>query len=47
MPAPPFGLTFRQERFCHAYLRLANAAEAAVEAGYAEPSARNPAHRLL
>jgi len=44
MPKPRFALTFRQERFCHAYLRLANAA---VEAGYAERSARNQAYRLL
>lgn len=41
MPKARFVLTFRQERFCHAYLRLANAAAAAVEAGYAEYSARN------
>ena len=42
-----YGLTFRQERFCHAFLRCANAAAAAVEAGYAERSARNQAYRLL
>jgi len=47
MPKPAYGLTFRQERFCHFYLRCANAAEAAVEAGYAERSARNQAYRLL
>ena len=40
-------LTFRQERFCHAYVRCGNAAQAAVEAGYAEASARNQAYRLL
>ena len=42
-----YGLTFRQERFCHAYLRCANAAQAAAEAGYSEHSARNQAYRLL
>jgi hypothetical protein len=40
-------LTFRQARFCHAYLRCANATQAAVEAGYSEASARNQAYRLL
>jgi len=47
MPNLAYGLTFRQERFCHAFLRLANAAEAAREAGYSERSARKQACRLL
>lgn len=47
MPKPPRRLTFRQERFCLAYLRYNNATKAAIEAGYSERSARNQAYRML
>ena len=40
-------LTARQERFCRAFVDLANGAYAAREAGYAPGSARQQGNRLL
>jgi len=40
-------LTARQERFCHAFVNYANAADAARVAGYAPASARKQGSRLL
>lgn len=40
-------LSPRQEAFCQAYIRYANAADAALEAGYASGSRRQQGHRLL
>jgi len=40
-------LTYRQERFCHAFVHWANGAEAAREAGYTVRSARKQASVML
>ncbi|MBL6928753.1 MAG: terminase small subunit [Rhodospirillales bacterium] len=40
-------LTGRQEKFCRAFVDVANGAYAAREAGYAPRSARMQGHRLL
>ena len=40
-------LSERQENFCQAYILAGNAAKAAINAGYAEHSARQQASRLL
>lgn len=40
-------LSGRQENFCQAYILAGNAAKAAINAGYAEHSARQQASRLL
>jgi phage terminase small subunit len=40
-------LTFRQERFCHAFVHWANGAVAAREAGYRVRSARTQASAML
>jgi hypothetical protein len=43
----PDGLNLKQRRFVAAYLRHGVAKQAAIEAGYAERSARSQANRLL
>lgn len=41
------GLTYRQERFCRAFVRYGNAATAAFEAGYAPRWTAQHGYRLL